>query len=201
MNHHTRNRRSSDSIASVCGVNNNEFGTTWVTLPAGAYGDRTRYGAELIYAYGPFGMRAEVQKRTDRFQNAAGTIDEKLPFQGYYMTATWLLTGEDKTVTTRVSPAHPLDFEGGWGALELVVRYAVCSVDNDTFKQIGGNQAPGANTNRVSAMTAGFNWWTTKNTRISMDYVAELFNDPLQFEAGKNRSSLGGFLARFQIDF
>jgi phosphate-selective porin OprO/OprP len=187
---------------TIGNVNTNEFGTTWVTLPGGEYGERIRYGAEFMYAVGPAAIRAEVQRRSDRFQNAGGTVDKRLPFTGYYVTATWFVTGEDKTYVARPKPLHPLDFAGGWGALELVARYSVTSFDWDKFKTLGGSAVDGANTNRVSEVTAGFNWWTTMNTRISVDYVAERYNDPLQFETtGKNRSELGGLLARFQIDF
>ena len=182
-------------------VNTNELGVTWVTLPAGAFGERTRWGTEILYAWGPASIRGEYQGRRDRYENAAGTIDERLPVQGYTLTATWLLTGEDKGPIARVNPSRPFDLEGGWGALELVVRYAVCTLDNAQLSAIGVSTANGANTNRVSAFTAGLNWWTTKNTRLSVDYVAELYNDPLQFEADKNRASLGGILARFQVDF
>jgi phosphate-selective porin OprO/OprP len=184
-------------------VNTNEFNETWVTMPGGAItiGEQTRYGAELLYAYGPFGMRAEYQVRKDRFQNAAGTIDERLPWKAYYVTVMWMVTGEEKVITSRPTPIHDFDFAGGWGALELLVRWSCTSYDWDKFKTIGGSAAAGANTNRLSALTAGVNWWTTKNTRISVDYVAELFNDPLQYEADKDRKSMAGILARFQIDF
>jgi phosphate-selective porin OprO/OprP len=188
-------------------VNTNELGTTWITFGApsaavaGPMGDHTRYGAELLYAYGPFGFRAEAQMRKDRFQNTTETIDEKLPIKGYYLTATYLLTGEDKTVSARVNPSHNLDFEGGWGAVELVARYAACSIDEGKLTTLGIATNTGQNSNRVSVLTAGVNWWTTKNTRISVDYVAENYHDPLAFEASKNRAQLGGILARFQIDF
>ena len=187
-------------------VNTNEFNETWVTMPGGniTIGEQTRYGAELMYAIGPFGLRAEYQGRSDRFQNAAGTIDEKLPWKAYYASVYWFVTGEEKVISARPNVLHNFDFEGGWGALELFVRWSVTSYDWDKFKTIGGSAAAGANTNRLSALTAGVNWWTTKNTRISVDYVAELFNDPLQFEntgGGKDRMSMAGILARFQIDF
>lgn len=191
------------AIAAIGNINDYEFNTTWAVMPGNAIGTRQRYGAELMYAYGPFGLRSEYRVRKDHYEDVTGVIDDTLTYKGYYVSVYWILTGEDKTISARPIVAHNFDLAGGWGALELVARYSVTSFDWDTFKKIGGNAGVGISTNRVSEFTAGFNWWTTPNTRIAVEYVGEKYNDPLNFETtgtGKNRSSLGGILARFQID-
>lgn len=177
-----------------------ESSTTWAAYIAGTsnLGKRTRLGAELSYIYGPFGLRAEVMKMSlDATPATANSPDQKVDLTGYYVLATFILTGEDKADEGRLSPAHPINLsEGHFGAFELAAR--VSGVDaSDVLDE--GFITTGTN-DKVTAYTLGVNWWLVRNVRISFNWVHNTFAEPLV--SGPNRIRReDAVLIRFQIDF
>jgi len=182
----------------------NELAVTYLSFPAAPgfrfAGDRYRVGGEFTYFYGPFMLRGEALSRTDEFSITATGRHDLLRIMGYYGTATVVLTGEDKTPNTRLVPLHPFSIkEGGWGAVELVARFAAVSLSRDDLADMGVDLTQ--NTNRVSSITFGANWWTTPNVRFSLDYIGENYYQGVQLSGGHHGSHLHGVLARFQVDF
>lgn len=172
---------------------------------AAFHGARVREGAELTYAVGPFEFRGEVMQRRDQFFMTGGTsvLDYgTLGMKGYYGQVSYIVTGEDKIPDARISPAHPFDpANGGWGALELAARFGGVSFDQAKLNEMfNGNANFAGNTNRITSLAAGFNWWFTKNTKLAFDYIAEHYYDSL-FLGLEQRKHLNGFLAQAQIDF
>ncbi len=161
-------------------------------------GRRLRYGAELSYLYGPFGFRAEWIRRIDEVDTATEN-DEDIFLEGFYLAATWLVTGEKKPQENRLVPAHPFDLEiGDWGAVELAVRVAWLAVDDDTF-DLGFAKTTG-NADRVTTFTFGVNWYLTRNFRISPNVVHERYNEDIAFQNTESDNATGA-IVRFQIDF
>ena len=85
-------------------------------------GRRTRVGTEVSYSPGPVGFEAEWMRAYEqRKEQGLGDVDlSDVITTGYYASATWLVTGEDKAGFNR--PRRSL-FAGGFGALELGARY------------------------------------------------------------------------------
>jgi len=88
------------------------------------------------------------------------TYDRTDPvFDGYYVTASWVVTGEHRPYdrkagyARRVLPQHP------WGAVELIARFG--RVDA-TDKGIDGGEMRG--------WWAGVNWWVTRHAKASVTY-------------------------------
>ena len=82
-------------------------------------------------------VRIDVDRRTD----------ENLHFQGGYLEASWVITGEPRKYNAnsaafaRPVPANPFDpikGERGWGAWELAARYSVTDLNDNNVN--GGNQ-------------------------------------------------------------
>jgi phosphate-selective porin OprO/OprP len=117
------------------------------------------YGLETALGIGPFSLQVEYM-RADVYG-----IDEEddVSFEGYYLAASWFLTGEAKPFKKggwgRVEP------ESTYGAWELVMRYS----NLDAAANDQGNSA--------ESCTAGINWHINSNVRLMADYVRLLITD------------------------
>lgn len=160
-------------------------------------GYRTRVGLEFTWLYEFLGLRAEWLRRTDTL-NLAGSATKRIPVTAYSVSLTAILTGEKKVLEDRIVPLHPFDLEGGWGALELAVRFAALRVDDDVLA-FSATASP--NANAVRTTTVGLNWYLTRNVRISPDVIFERYNRDIGFAGGKTDRGFIGALIRFQIDF
>jgi phosphate-selective porin OprO/OprP len=180
-----------------------EFPNTFVF-----HGTRLREGAELTYAVGPFEFRGEVMQRRDEFviTGAASPFvgaDRMLGMHGYYGQVSYIVTGEEKIPDARISPRNTLDpSNGDWGALELAARLGGVSFTRATLNEIFAPTTASAqgNSNRMTSLAAGFNWWFTPNTKLAFDYIAEHYFDSVTLGA-ESRKHLNGFLTQIQLDF
>ena len=111
------------------------------------------YGIETAFGSGPFSFSAEYMI-TD--VNAVDK-DDDATFDGYYLNASWFLTGENrpfkKGVWERVKP------KSAYGAWELVTRYSYLDAADNNF----GTTA--------DSYTAGVNWYINSNIRLMTDYI------------------------------
>jgi len=60
----------------------------------------------------------------------SGALSEVVPTSAWTAAITWIVTGEEKLPETRITPDHPFDLAGGWGAVELALRVADARVSN-----------------------------------------------------------------------
>jgi phosphate-selective porin len=131
-----------------------------------------------------------------------------VPFQGWYFLATYLLTGEERTTYSEAvtplrnfDPCHPLSCGGAW---ELVARVSELKVGDVVFAPGPARLAdPSLFTNRVTELTAGFNWYLNKWVRTQFNWEHASFASPVRLGPGpsgllRHQDSLE---ARFQIIF
>jgi phosphate-selective porin OprO and OprP len=161
-------------------------------------GRRSRIGLEFTWLYEFLGLRAEWVRRTDTLITGPGSTN-RIPMKAYSVSLTALLTGEKKTLEDRIVPDNPFDLEGGWGAFELAARYAALRADDDVLAL--GASAASPNANAVQVISAGVNWYLTRNVRITPDFIYERYNRDIGFANGVRERTFKGFLVRFQIDF
>ncbi|MBI3858292.1 MAG: hypothetical protein HY293_21625, partial [Planctomycetes bacterium] len=184
-------------------VSTNELGVTYLafTAPAGTrfVGDRYRLGGEFTYAVGPWMLRGEAMQRRDEV--FIGTsYNNLLATTGYYVETAFVVTGEDRTPNARLVPKNVFSLkDGGWGALELVGRIGTVSLDREILGDLATNFA--VNSNRVTSITLGFNWWPVQNVRLSLDYIGDNYYQGVQLSGSHHGSHVNGVLARFQVDF
>lgn len=161
-------------------------------------GRRTRAGAELSWAVGPGAFRSEYMRRTDEISDGAA-VHVRMPIDCWYGQLTWILTGEDKVVETRIVPARPFDLgAGAWGALELIALVSQGVVGKE-FEDVGNSLS--GQSNRVVTYTTGFNWYPVRSVRIAANVVREDYRRDVAFSGSDSRQALNGFLLRFQVDF
>lgn len=204
-------------------VNNNVF----------ANGIRTRWSPELSWFYRGFGLAGQYLWEHQRVQTGqtvitvantgfvSPTASSEIPFTGYYVLATLLLTGEERTTYSApiaprrpFDPARPFSFSGAW---ELVARVSRLDLDQDVFTPTVFRTGAGANaeTARVffadptqfspgcTEMTLGFNWYLNKWVRVQVNYVRSWFDHPVLLGPGP-RGLLqhdDAVLSRFQVIF
>jgi phosphate-selective porin OprO and OprP len=164
------------------------------------------FGAEAVAAYGPFSVQAEYL--ATHYDRSAALIEElKAPggtsvnFSGYYVYATWYLTGESRADSYRTYPGtynFPGTFDqikilspvsaGGTGAWEAAVRLSEINLNSGGFLVL---QPVGVPSNiqggRETDFTVGLNWYPDIGIRFMANWV-----NVLQLSAPWNRPNING---------
>ncbi len=115
---------------------------------------------ELAMVYGPFSAQAEYTKTF-----VSTPVGKNFDFSGYYVEAAYVLTGEHREYRENtgafngITPKHNFDGQGGWGALEVALRYSSLDLDDATVR---GGKLRGINT--------GVSWYLNPNVRILANY-------------------------------
>jgi phosphate-selective porin OprO and OprP len=195
-------------------LNENLLGTqplTCVTPTAQLVGqncvkDVLGYGAELVAAYGPFSVQAEYLGT--HYDRDAALIEAlhapggtSVNFSGYYVYATWYLTGESRAEAyhsypeefnapatfSQIKILHPVS-AGGPGAWEVAARFSEINLNGSGFLVL---QPVGSPSNiqggRQTDFTIGLNWYPDKGIRFMANWV-----NVLQLAAPFNRPDLNG---------
>ena len=132
-----------------------------------------------------WGLELAIQKKsflveTEYFDigiERRNTALSDLTFNGWYVQASWVLTGEprrwspDTASWGAPNPTKPFDRKKGqWGAFELAARYSV--IDLNDNEGLAGVAAPadGIRGGEQSVFTAGLNWYLNPTIRFMFDY-------------------------------
>lgn len=120
----------------------------------------TSYNLETAYSSGPFLAQAQfMSTELDR------TSGQSLTFDGYYLQAGWIITGERYRYGDAAGVFRGPRPKGKWGAFEIAAR--VSNLDLSEAGAAGSGEANDA--------TLGFNWYIGRNVRLMANYVhAEL---------------------------
>jgi phosphate-selective porin OprO/OprP len=184
-----------------------------------ANGRRTRWSPEIVYFYKGLGVAAQYYRQEQHLSPAAvpapgsGTVLE-VPFEGYYIMTTLLLTGEQRTTYSAAvaplrpfDPCHPIANPGAW---ELVARASHLRVGDEVFERIPTGRTtfvqlanPVGNSDRAVEMTLGFNWYLNSWVRMQFNWEHAWFHEPVRLGPGpdgllRHQDSL---LTRFQVIF
>ncbi len=174
-------------------------------------GDRSRAGTDLAWAVGPASFKFEYSEQDNERRRCGapstatacvgGQNLDDLTAAGWYVSGTWLVTGEDKPLTGPVIPKRPFNpiaGEIGRGAWELALRYAELSFSsNDPVDFLDGNLSNGITgghasaENGVEALTAGVNWYLNSRVRAMLNWTHYWYDNALgtPFSCSEGRSS------------
>lgn len=154
------------------------YGTEDFFDPVYVQGRRTRMGLEASYTPGPVGVAAEwMHAREQRNEQGLGDVDlSDFLTTGWYVAATWLVTGEDKEDFN--NPRNPL-FQGGAGAIEVAARYEKLEFESEdkTGPAFRNPRAEHVLPNSDTALTLGVNWFLNRWVRITVNGIREEFED------------------------
>jgi phosphate-selective porin len=146
--------------------------------PVYVKGKRYRWEADADWSLGPASARAEYTLVLDN-RKGQGLSGEDLPdarARSWYVTGTWLLTGEDKK-----RPVKPdEDFlQGGIGAVEVAVRFERMWFDGLGSGQ--GYRSPRAEfllEEGEKALTVGVNWTLNRFIKLQVNGIRERLDNP-----------------------
>jgi phosphate-selective porin/CheY-like chemotaxis protein len=101
----------------------------------------TAYSLEFASVYGPFSLQSEFMQQQIYRQH-----ENNLNFNGFYIYASWFLTGESRNYDSteaifgHTKPKHNLH-QGGTGAWEIGIRYSYLDLTFESFEQAEGSTA------------------------------------------------------------
>ena len=153
-------------------------------------GDRLRYGVDVAWLVGPAAVKFEydVQTNERRHLGLKGGDLDKVTAKGWYASATYLLTGEEKRLSAPVVPTHsfaPIAGKLGPGAWELGIRYAKLTFrSDDPVNFFDGNltRIPGGGRtaeNGAEALTLGVSWYPNERTRLMFNWTNNWYDNAL----------------------
>ncbi len=177
-----------------------------------ADGLRSRISPELSYFYGPFGMYAQYYHQEQQMRPSASGPGFKfltnVPFTGYAVLASLLLTGETRTSYSQaIEPLRPFDPRcpvQSPGAWEGVFRVSSLDVGDVVFSPGAAQLAnPARNANEATEVTVGINWYLNRWVRMQVNYEHDMFNQPvlLGTTAQNDLKNQDSIFTRFQIIF
>lgn len=137
-------------------------------------GQRRRIGGEVEWRFRSMSLRGERVHVSEQ-RLGEGTDDDDLPHataNGWYLSGTWLITGEKKSDRVRPSRSVP---QGGRGAVEVTAR-----IEGVRFGSIV-TDAPASRDSRARtiagdadrAVTVGVNWYATRAIKLQLNWVRE----------------------------
>jgi phosphate-selective porin OprO/OprP len=147
-------------------------------------------GAEAAAVFGPVTLAGEYGRLWLDRPGLPGPS-----FDGFYVYATWFLTGETRPFRNgnfdRVKPNKPLG-KGGAGAFELALRYDRLDLSDTPVLARAGN--------RGESLTFGLNWYLNPYAKILFNWVRfNGTNSPL--DPIGTRTSGDALATRLHVDF
>lgn len=148
--------------------------------PVYVNGDRTRAGIDAVLLAGPASVKAEWMSAWDeRLEQGLGDRDlPKAVARAWYLSGTWLVTGEQKD--GNVTPKRPF-LQGGIGAIEAALRYerlGFGSASTEGEPAFANPRAANLLRNRDDVITLGLTWYLNRWFKVQGNAIHESFDDP-----------------------
>jgi phosphate-selective porin OprO/OprP len=181
----------------------------WFQFNSGvrASGLRNRYSPEISCFLGPLGFAAQYFFMEQEISPVLGSpLVTDVPFEGFYVLATCLLTGEVRTsYSEAIDPLVPFDPRKphfATGAWELVARVSRLAIGREVF-QPGAAQLsdPTLFSSGATELTLGFNWYLNQWARVQVNWEHAWFDQPVRLDPSGSLSRQDTLLSRFQIIF
>jgi phosphate-selective porin len=172
---------SSDLPTGLAGLRDGTvFGESFLPSNAPVQGARRRLGLEMRWRPGPFSLKSEYMRvTTERLgQSVEDTDLSPLVASGWYVSGTWVLTGEAKARGLD-RPRRPL-LGGGPGAIEIAARVERLAFGSAAHDDVP-SRSPRADVivgNGDRAITAGVNWYPSRWIKVQFNVIQERLDDP-----------------------
>jgi len=121
--------------------------------------DVMTYNLEAYWRKGPWWVGFEYIG-----SNVASPESGDPTFNGYHLTGSWAVTGETRAYRKRSGAFDPLPVsrpvnQGGWGALELALRYSRLDL---TDEAVDGGE--------MDILSLGAIWWFSRSAHFALNY-------------------------------
>jgi phosphate-selective porin OprO/OprP len=132
-------------------------------------GEHWRLSPQAYYFYGPLSLMGEYVISDQKIGRiGASSSSVRLENTAWEATAGWVLTGEDATYAAGVTPRRNFNpREGGWGAWQLVARYAQLDVDPHAFPLYSN---PTTSARSVDSWSLGVDWYLNRNIYVKTSF-------------------------------
>jgi phosphate-selective porin OprO and OprP len=165
-------------------------------------GRRVRLGVELDWSSGPFSVKGEYLQSSDT-RHGQGVRTQDLPSllaRGWYLSGTWVVTGEKKA--GGLEPRRAFLRDGGWGAVEVAVRCEKLQLGSSSYPGPALVHPRAANLlgNGQQIWTFGLNWHLNRHTKIQANAVREDLEDILRSPV-PGQKLFWGQVVRLQVAF
>ena len=172
------------------------------SITATQSGNRTRVDPQGYYFWGPFSMMGEwiwTNEGVTQVNASAGTTKQaRFNNKGYMAQATYVLTGEDAAYKG-LTPRNSFDPRNGhWGAFEVALRGSKLGVDDLAFAD--GFADPTVSAGSATEITAGINWYLSKNFKFQLNYVHTEFDRQILINSSPF-SAVQSFLMQMQLSY
>jgi phosphate-selective porin OprO/OprP len=160
-----------------------------------AAGTHRRIAPQAYFYVGPLGILAEYTRSTQIVATTAAT--SAVTHTAWQVELNGFVTGEHASFGA-VTPRATLDpAKGGFGAIELAVRYGALEIDEDTFRL--GFADPNKSARAAKEWAVGLNWHLVRSYKLELNY------EHVRFEGGgakgTDRPKETAVLARLQAVF
>jgi phosphate-selective porin OprO/OprP len=165
-------------------------------------GPRALWEAHLAYYLGGLSLVTAAEGGHESYSNGPTAPVVRIPVDGWFVQAGYLLTGETIHDRTTIRPLHPFDLrEGcqGLGAWEVTARYSQLDLDSRIFT--AGLADPSLWTNHAKLVDVGVNWYLNQFVRVTFDWEHAMFGSPVFSSSGQFRRSSDLFWLRAQLFF
>ena len=167
-------------------------------------GDRLLGSVHSAYFFRGLSVIGEWQYGFGNYAAASRPAQVQVPFSGFYVTAAFLLTGEQVERRARLYPLRPLvptkkGEPRGPGAWEVVGRVSELRLGEQIFKS--GFADPSLWSNQAVTTELGVNWYWNEYIKVYMFWLHGSFADPVQYRPGDLQRSADMFWLRFQLYF
>ncbi|MGH8446225.1 MAG: OprO/OprP family phosphate-selective porin, partial [Solimonas sp.] len=161
-------------------------------------GEHTRWTPQAYWYYNNFGALTEYASSKQKVRNTVGgaATADSFTNDGYELTLTYVLTGEDTSFRGVTKPKAAVR-GGGWGAWELAARYGQLDVDNAIFTK--GFASTAASATKATSFGVGVNWYLTANAKIVLDYDQTKFDGGAA--GGADRQDEKAIFTRLQLSY
>lgn len=168
--------------------NNNTLAGTTI-----ANGRITRVSPQAYLYTGRFGLMGEYVKARHRV--SLNNVVETIPVEAWQVVGTFGLFGGSPSFRG-INPKKAFDPKaGGWGALELAVRYGRLTVGDEAFPVYADSTTQAR---RASGLGIGFNWYLNRNVKLVTSYEQTKF---IGGAATGNREKESVLFSRVQFQF
>jgi phosphate-selective porin OprO/OprP len=167
--------------------------------PVRAEGERWRFSPEVEFFHGPLGLAAQYfrmeQHLAPTFTGPGSQYLLDVPFTGFYVMGTYLVTGETRTTYSMpikpfrpFDPCHPLQGTGAW---ELVGRVSRLNLGEEVFEPLPTSRTatislanPNLYSRGATETTFGFNWYLNAWVRMQFNWEHDWFDSPVTLGPG-----------------
>jgi phosphate-selective porin OprO and OprP len=164
-------------------------------------GGRALWELHAAYYRGGWSLLAAWQSGYESYVTATSS-PTRIPINGWFAQAGYLVTGETIRDRTLVQPLRSFDLRKGrfgLGALEPTVRYSDLALDPVVFT--AGLADPTLWTNRAQLIDVGCNWYLNKFVKVYAGWEHAIFATPVFSNSGHPQKASDMFWMRTQVYF